>query len=73
VAGGCTPVNVASGPATQRDYLGAVTEALGVEPTWDDEPSWTGQILADHARAWGWMPRVSLAEALDELEAGLRG
>jgi nucleoside-diphosphate-sugar epimerase len=73
VAGGCTPVNVASGPATQRDYLGAVTEALGVEPTWDDEPSWTGQILADRARAWGWMPRVSLAEALDELEAGLRG
>jgi nucleoside-diphosphate-sugar epimerase len=73
VAGGCTPVNVASGPATQRDYLGAVTEALGVEPTWDEEPSWTGGILADRARAWGWRPRVSLAEALDELKAGLRG
>ncbi|HEY0642879.1 MAG TPA: NAD(P)-dependent oxidoreductase [Nocardioides sp.] len=73
VAGGCTPVNVASGPATQRDYVGAVTEVLGVEPTWDDEPSWTGQILADRARAWGWTPRVSLEEALDELKAGLRG
>ena len=73
VAGGCTPVNVAGGPATQRDYVGAVTEALGVEPTWDDEPAWTGQVLADRARAWGWTPRVSLEQALDELKAGLRG
>ena len=70
--GGCTPVNAASGPATQRDYLGAVTQALGLEPTWDDEPAWTGQIVADRARRWGWSPRVSLDEALGELEAGLR-
>src|SRR6478735_2432686 len=38
VAGGCTAVNVASGPATQRDYLGTVTTALGVEPVWGDQP-----------------------------------
>jgi 2-alkyl-3-oxoalkanoate reductase len=73
VAGGCTPVNVASGPATQRDYLGAVTEALGVEPAWDEGPAWTGQILAERAQRWGWAPRVDLATALEELKAGLRG
>jgi nucleoside-diphosphate-sugar epimerase len=73
VIGGCTPVNVASGDAaTQRDYLGAVTEALGLEPTWDDKPAWTGQIRADRARAWGWSPQVSLDDALAELRAGLR-
>jgi nucleoside-diphosphate-sugar epimerase len=72
VAGGCTPVNVASGPATQRDYLGAVTAALDLEPTWDDGPAWTGQIVADRARRWGWTPRVDLPTALEELRAGLR-
>ena len=73
VAGGCTPVNVASGPATQRDYLEAVTEALGVDPTWDEGPAWTGQIVAERARRWGWAPRVDLPTALEELRAGLRG
>lgn len=72
VAGGCTPVNVAAGPATQRDYLGALGEALGFEPTWDDGPAWTGRIVADRAAGWGWTPRVELATALDELRAGLR-
>jgi nucleoside-diphosphate-sugar epimerase len=72
VAGGCTPVNVAAGPATQREYLETVTGALGVEPLWDDEPAWTGSILADRARAWGWTPSVTLDEALREIEAGLR-
>jgi len=72
VAGGCTPVNVAGGPATQRDYLGAVTSALGVTPTWDDGEAWTGQISADRARGWGWSPQVSLEDALAELKAGLR-
>lgn len=71
VTHGCTAVNVASGPATQRDYLGAVTSALGVEPTWDDAPAWTGQVRADRARGWGWSPRVSLEDALAELRAGL--
>jgi 2-alkyl-3-oxoalkanoate reductase len=73
VIGRCTPVNVASGPATQRDYYGAVTRALGVEPVWDEGPAWTGQVRADRARRWGWEPRVGLVEALAELESGLRG
>jgi nucleoside-diphosphate-sugar epimerase len=72
VTGGCTPVNVAAGPATARDYFGTVTRALGVEPVWDDRPPWTGRILSHRARSWGWSPTVDLAQALAELEAGLR-
>jgi nucleoside-diphosphate-sugar epimerase len=72
VAGGCTPVNVASGPATQRDYLGTVTAALGVEPVWEDGPAWTGQILAERARRWGWTPAIDLDRALAEVAEGLR-
>lgn len=72
VAGACTPVNVAAGPATRRDYLESVTRALGVEPVWGDAPAWTGQILSDRARAWGWTPTVSLAAALTELENDVR-
>lgn len=71
VDGGCTAVNAAGGPATQRDYLGTVTEALGIEPAWQNEPAWTGQIVADRARRWGWTPQVTLAQALDELRRGL--
>jgi nucleoside-diphosphate-sugar epimerase len=71
VAGGTTPVIVAGEPATWRDYLGAVTDALGVAPEWTDEPAWTGQLLTDRARRWGWVPRVSLAQAMDELRQGL--
>jgi nucleoside-diphosphate-sugar epimerase len=73
VASGCTPVNVAAGPATQRDYLGAVCGALGLEPTWDEGPAWTGQMVAERARGWGWRPRVDLPTALEELRSGLRG
>lgn len=73
VAGGCTAVNVAADPATQRDYYETVTKAVGVEPVWDDAPAWTGRIVADRARAWGWTPQVDLAAALAELEDGLRG
>ncbi|PUA82846.1 NAD-dependent epimerase/dehydratase family protein [Nocardioides currus] len=73
VAGGCTPVNAAGEPATQRDYLGTVAPAVGVEATWDDEPAWTGQIATDRARGWGWEPRVTLDRALTELADGLRG
>jgi nucleoside-diphosphate-sugar epimerase len=72
VAGACTAVNVASVPATARDYYGTVTSALGVEPVWDDGPAWTGRIVADRARAWGWVPSVSLEQALAEIDAGLR-
>ena len=71
VAGGCVAVNVAAGPATQRDYLSAVTEALGIDPVWEDGPAWTGRILADRARGWGWTPAVELDAALTELTAGL--
>lgn len=73
VAGACTPVNVAAGPATNRDYHETVTGALGVEPVWDDTPAWTGRILADRARAWGFAPAVDLHHALAELAEGLRG
>lgn len=72
VAGGCVAVNVAAGAATFRDYLGTVTAALGVEPFWNEEPAWTGRVLADRARAWGWAPAVNLRTALDELGRGLR-
>lgn len=72
VAGACTAVNVAGGPATDRDYYETVTAAVGVEPIWDDEPAWTGRILTDRAHAWGWAPQVGLAEALREISEGLR-
>ena len=49
-----------------------VTTALGVEPVWEDGPAWTGQILAGRAAGWGWRPRVDLAQALAEIDAGLR-
>lgn len=73
VAGGCTAVNVAGGPATQRDYHGTVTGALGVAPVWREDPVWTGRLLADRAHRWGWRPTVHLERALAEIEAGLRG
>ncbi|QWZ07782.1 NAD(P)H-binding protein [Nocardioides panacis] len=73
VAGGCTVVNVAAGPATVRDYYATVTGALGVEPVWDDRPVWTGRILAGRAHGWGWTPSVDLTRALAEIDDGLRG
>jgi len=72
VEGACTVVNVAAGRATARDYLEAVTGALGVEPVWDEEPAWTGRLVADRAARWGWMPSVDLRRALAELDEGLR-
>ena len=71
VAGRTTPVIVAGEAATWRDYLGTVTQALGVAPQWTDEPVWTGRLLTDRARGWGWVPRVGLAQAMDELRRGL--
>jgi len=72
VEGGVTAVVVAGEHATWRDYHGAVTEALGIEPDWTDEPVWTGGLHADRATGWGWRPRVDLATATDELRHGLR-
>jgi 2-alkyl-3-oxoalkanoate reductase len=72
VAGACTPVNVAAEKATLRDYYETVTGALGIEPVWDDEPAWTGAILAGRARGWGWSPTVGLEQALAEIDEGLR-
>lgn len=69
---GCTPVNVASGAATWREYLGAVCPAVGVEPVWDDGPAWTGRILADRAADWGFAPAVTFDDALAEVVRGLR-
>jgi nucleoside-diphosphate-sugar epimerase len=72
VEGACTVVNVAAGTATARDYYETVTRALGVEPVWDDAPAWTGRVLAERARAWGWAPAVDLTQALAEIDEGLR-
>lgn len=71
--GGCTAVNVAAGPATVRDYHETVARALGLDPVWDDAPAWTGQVLAERARSWGWTPTVDLATALAEIDSSLRG
>lgn len=72
VSGACVPVNAAGGSARIRDYVGTVTHALGVEPAWVDRPAWTGRIVAARAHGWGWSPTVDLAQALAELERGLR-
>ena len=70
--GTCTVVNVAADAGTVRDYYETVTTALGLEPVWDDAPAWTGRILADRARRWGWAPTVDLPRALAEIADGLR-
>jgi nucleoside-diphosphate-sugar epimerase len=71
VAGACIALNVAGARATQRDYFEAVTGALGVDPLWDEAPAWTGRLLSERARGWGWAPVVGLAHALAEIVAGL--
>jgi 2-alkyl-3-oxoalkanoate reductase len=58
VADACTPVSVAAGPATVRDYYETVTRAVGVTPVWEDAEAWTGRLLADRAHGWGWTPAV---------------
>ena len=71
VEGRCTAVNVSAETATQRDYIGTVADAVGVDPVWTDEESWTGRIVADRAARWGWKPQVGLEEVLRELREGL--
>jgi nucleoside-diphosphate-sugar epimerase len=72
VDGECTPVNLCAGSSTVREYVETVAAAVGVQPAWDDAPTWTGRILSDRARAWGWSPTVDLAAALAEIDRGLR-
>jgi nucleoside-diphosphate-sugar epimerase len=72
VADACTPLNVAAARATQRDYFEVVTDALGIDPVWEEAPAWTGQILAHRAHGWGWTPTIDLAQASGEIAAGLR-
>ena len=71
LAGACVPLNVAAAPAIQRDYVGAVAGALGVDPVWEQKPAWTGRVLADRAHGWGWTPTVDLTHALAEIVTGL--
>ena len=73
VQGGTTAVLVAGEHATWREYMGTVCEALGVEPEWTDDPGWTGRLVPERARRWGWSPTVDLTTALAELRAGLLG
>lgn len=72
VQGACTAVNVAGGNATARDYYGTVARVLGVDPVWEDGPAWTGHIVARRAAGWGWAPAVDFAQAMAEVESGLR-
>lgn len=71
VPGSCTVVNAAAGASTFRAYAETVTSALGVDPVWEDGPAWTGRVVSDRARAWGWVPAVDLDRAFAELRAGL--
>lgn len=73
VPGACTGVTVAADHVKVRDYYGAVTAALGVDPAWDDKPGWTGRLLADRAKAWGWSPAVTFDEAMAEWERSWSG
>jgi len=73
VRGSSTAVTVAAPDARAREYYAAVTQALGVDPIWDDQPAWKGRLMADRARAWGWSPAVSFDEAMAELVTSLSG
>lgn len=69
--GGCTPVNLAADPTPARTYWETVAAGTGAEPVWVDGPAWTGRIVADRARSWGWTPTVDLDAAMAELADGL--
>jgi nucleoside-diphosphate-sugar epimerase len=71
--GACTPVNVAADPTPARTYWETVGGAVGVEPEWTDGAAWTGRIVADRARSWGWSPAVGLDRAMAEIREGLSG
>ncbi len=69
--GEVTAVNVAADGATWGTYLGRVATALGIAPTWSDEPAWRGQVLSGRARSWGWSPDTTFDDAMAELVSGL--
>lgn len=71
IARECLALNVVAPRATQRDYVEAVTGALGVDPVWEEAPAWIGTLRAERAHGWGWQPTVDLAQALSEVAAGL--
>ena len=70
-AGGCTPVNLAAEPTPARTYWETVAAAVEARPEWIEGPAWTGRIVADRARSWGWSPTVDLDRAMAELTDGL--
>jgi nucleoside-diphosphate-sugar epimerase len=67
----CTVVNAAAGATSFRAYAETVTAAVDVDPVWADGPAWTGRIVADRARRWGWTPGVDLDRAFAELRGGV--
>lgn len=71
VEGGVTAVNAVSGCVPMGEYLGPVARAVGVEPVWETREAFRARLRAERARAWGWAPRVTFEEAMEELTSGL--
>lgn len=67
-----TAVNVATGRLTVREYAETVLGALGVEPNWTRGPVWTGEIVSERAREWGWTPAIGREQAFSELADNVR-
>ncbi len=53
-SGSCTSRPRRSTTARRRPAMW--TSPLRWRAVWDDAPAWTGRILADRARGWGWAP-----------------
>lgn len=70
--GDVTAVNAVSGNVPMRDYLEPVAGAMGVDPVWETRPAFGATLLADRARGWGWEPKVTFNDAMQELVDGLR-
>ena len=71
VAGACTPVNVASGAATVRDYYEAVTGASASPRSGTTGRRGPAGSWPTAPRSWGWTPAVDLTAAFDEVAEGL--
>lgn len=72
VPGEATSVNAISGNVPMRDYIAPVAAAVGVEPEWEQRPAFRAKLLANRAKAWGWQPKVTFEDAMQELVDGLR-